>query len=576
MQKIGCSKQENDNAKLSKRRSRCRSQFSVYPKKETRKSNMASDGYRLSGEEFVISVEQERDSYKEKLEHLQSLLRRYEQELQSHKIRKEGVETVSKLLQEARQENVVLQRKNKNFESAIINLQNRLTTHGLSNSITTEEGELLVPGLSKQYLANLANENVRLRSLIRASSQDPEDIQQLKQNETRLLMELEEVKRERDEAEQRYKELETYLKSSDFDKDVQISMLGERMELVQRDYRAREVLCQSLSQESTKLRQQLKDVAMRCQQMALRMESKEPAKRTYSKDLDIEKLTKENQSLREKIAEIAEMNRRWQEYCSQKEKYIQQLKSAAPVSESSKVDPQRERELIGMTEALREQASRLEDEKKQMQTELHQTHQELVKLNEDKQDLQNRIASGSTGNGDEIGVLKAQIQLCAEDFASERRDREGAQSRIIELEAEAKQLRRERDNLLTSQQPMYHMRNYINDPVEEFSGTQYHHMNIPSSYQPENNLAARGVNIDELNVVDFRRNSIESDAPTKQKSVPIEDRSDSFPSLQTIPSLSESDSIKKPEEILKCPTCHKEYTADRHGELLEHMELCCD
>lgn len=130
---------------------------------------------------YVISIEQERDSYKEKLEHLQSLMRRYEQELNSHKVRKEGIETVSKLLQESRKEIVVLQRKNKKFESAIINLQNRLTTHGLSNSITTEEGELLVPGLSKQYLANLANENVRLRGLIRASSQDPDDVQQPKQ-----------------------------------------------------------------------------------------------------------------------------------------------------------------------------------------------------------------------------------------------------------------------------------------------------------------------------------------------------------------------------------------------------------
>lgn len=91
------------------------------------------------------------------------------------------------------------------------------------------------------------------------------------------------MKQERDATEQRYKELEAYLKSSNDDKDVHISILGERMELVQRDQHAREVLCQSLTEETTKLRQQLKDVAIRCQQMALRMESKEPLRRTDSK-----------------------------------------------------------------------------------------------------------------------------------------------------------------------------------------------------------------------------------------------------------------------------------------------------
>ena len=29
-------------------------------------------------------------------------------------------------------------------------------------------------------------------------------------------------------------------------------------------------------------------------------------------------------------------------------------------------------------------------------------------------------------------------------------------------------------------------------------------------------------------------------------------------------------------ECLKCPKCAKEYTATEHGELLEHIEMCCE
>lgn len=61
------------------------------------------------------------------------------------------------------------------------------------------------------------------------------------------------------------------------------------------------------------------------------------------------------------------MNRRWQEYSSQKEKNIEQLKSAATVSGSAcKVDRQREKELLSVTEALGQQVGHLEDEKKQV------------------------------------------------------------------------------------------------------------------------------------------------------------------------------------------------------------------
>lgn len=128
-----------------------------------------------------LSVEQERDSYKEKVEHLKILITKYKQEIQAQKIRKEGVETVSKLLHEAREENSVLTKKNLALETVVRNLQSRLSSNGISGELGLEEDESFIPGSSKRLLDNLARENKRLRSLIQATSIDPEEISKLQQ-----------------------------------------------------------------------------------------------------------------------------------------------------------------------------------------------------------------------------------------------------------------------------------------------------------------------------------------------------------------------------------------------------------
>ena len=119
------------------------------------------------------------DAYKEKVEHFKVLVMHLQNELQANKMRKEGAETVSKLLQESKKEVMLLQRKVKTLESAIRNLQSRLELHGLSTEITLHEGETYIPSHSKQLLDNLTRENTRLRALIRTASGDPEELDRL-------------------------------------------------------------------------------------------------------------------------------------------------------------------------------------------------------------------------------------------------------------------------------------------------------------------------------------------------------------------------------------------------------------
>lgn len=128
-----------------------------------------------------LTPEQELHSYKEKVEHFKVLIRRLQDELQSCKIRKEGAETVSKLLQESKQECASLKKKQTTYEAVIRNLQSRLEANGLSSDVLLQEGETYIPGHSKKLLDNLTRENNRLRQLVRSKSGDPEEFARLQQ-----------------------------------------------------------------------------------------------------------------------------------------------------------------------------------------------------------------------------------------------------------------------------------------------------------------------------------------------------------------------------------------------------------
>ena len=134
---------------------------------------------RQTSGSLAVNPEHEVDFLKEKLEHFKLVIHKLQEELQTQKIRKEGAETVSKLLQESKQELVQLKKKIRTYESVIRNLQSRLERHGLSSEMTLQEGEPFLPGHSRQLLENLTRENKRLRNIIRNETGDPEEIVRL-------------------------------------------------------------------------------------------------------------------------------------------------------------------------------------------------------------------------------------------------------------------------------------------------------------------------------------------------------------------------------------------------------------
>lgn len=598
-----------------------------------REMSMEANTSRSPEMSVSVSLEQELDSYKEKVDHMKMLVKQYSQELQSYKIRKEGVETVSKLLQEARQEIAVSQKKSKTQDVAIRNLQSRLTSNGLSGNIIMQEGDMFIPGTSNQLLDNLTRENSRLRTLLRGASVDPEDISALQQELRRKNETIEDYKRTGEDLETRVRQLQDLMGSSENEKDQTISSLQTTIRKMKEEFQTRDVLCHSLAEETSNLRQQLHDVAVTCQQMALRLERSEKASRALepkhlasnlkSSEFSIEakeKLLVEKRELQRKLDEVVIMNKRWQEYETQREAYVKQLQAASralqdqlATSQANQLSLERSRMINQALDEAQRRLALTEEGKRGLETELNASNQMLIQQATEverlKHDLDLAHQGGAPTHRSDVEILdalKAQIQICTEDFESERRDREHAQSKVSSLEAELQKVKMERDRLVQAAIPRSELR-YEERPLYQ-NQDFYNNFNVPNTYQNatffQNELAPRGgQDMFEYNVAD---GIIQVDAPPPSVDNKPEDLEETevadrvsdhlsdTPLLDDAPLLSDDRDIEDNEEttylhgsnvrersqteksILTCPNCSKEFTSDKHGELLEHLELCCD
>ncbi|XP_062602200.1 centrosomal protein of 55 kDa-like [Saccostrea cucullata] len=424
---------------------------------------MATEMTRNNSTESSFSVhqslEQERDSYKEKVEHMKVLLKQCQAELHAYKIRHGGVETFSRLLQESKQECVTLNKKVKTLETVVRNFQSRLINNGLSASLSLEENDVFIPGTSKQVLENLSRENSRLKQLLRSSPSDPEEIPTLQQKVKELTQKNSTLQQQLESKVSRLNDLERALSNSADEKDAQIRRLTTTVEELRESSRTRDVLCLSLAEEKNNLQQQLTDVGTQCQQMALRLENSKTKQGAQLKGSDklseeIERLREENFTLKSKLEEVTKMNHRWQSYNTMQEQRIQQLTAEMEANQAFVVTPEREESINRALEEAKTKLQSMENQKKEFETKLNEaltynSHltQEVEKLREEMNSR--REGTCLSSNSESIEALKHQIQICTEDFEYERSDREKAQHRISQLEEEMRQVKAERDRYKT-------------------------------------------------------------------------------------------------------------------------------
>ncbi|XP_046379118.1 TNFAIP3-interacting protein 2-like [Haliotis rufescens] len=553
-----------------------------------------------------LTVEQERDWYKEKLLHMKVVFREMQHSLQSQKIRKEGVETVSVLLKESRQQITTLENQKRALETAVRNLQNRLANHGLSNSVTFEENELFIPGTSKQILDNLAKENARLRNLLGMSG-GFEDVSKLHETIERVQGVSSNLQVENDNLLQKVTDLENMLKSSDSDKDKMICQLREHIDKLQSNSRTQDVLCQSMSGEVSGLRYKLKDFVLQCQQLEMKLEDAEQNKVTFtqqevpvtevkynqkSEDTpDGNIILEETTRLKEELKTLKEMNRRWQDYNSDRERYTQELHSnyrelqqRYKTSQESRITEERERQLNNLLVTAKEKLEKMEVDKKQLAEKLEASEATVGSQMIEMQQL--RLMSGG-GDLETIAALKAQIQVCTEDFETERQDRAKAQARAHLLQEEVNNLRVENNqlrcsgnqNLLSRQSQVYsrHQSIALEPPQLQARGWPQRRGLIVT----DGNMTETDGNLPGTKSPGTSPRLITSRSPTNP-SVPRHSPSFltsgpvSLPVMRSDPSLFKPALRKKEEETLCCPKCGQGFSEEEQDKLLEHMEVCCE
>nr|ABW99107.1 ABIN [Branchiostoma belcheri tsingtauense]AGQ17406.1 TNFAIP3 interacting protein 2 [Branchiostoma belcheri tsingtauense] len=513
-----------------------------------------------------------------------------DQQIHSLQIRLKGTETLSVLLSEAREQIAQLSAALRDREGTIVLLQNRLAQNGLSTSLSLGSTELIVPGASRELVQGLIRENARLKQSLKGAPMEEELRRRFAEQQNSIKI-LEDELTERRES---LKKLEDAMTSSEDDKDKMIVSLRARLQELEKSSQTQDVLCKSLTEESETLRTRLQATAEMCNELATKLEAEKACRKKGDPSEDLERelrqmsvsedkrYKQERRRAQEEIArlqgqvkELVDMNTRWQLYNDQREQYVQQLREkqlqlenrqvtpSAPVQTGLTEEQQRriDQTILNAkreTEKTKEEAMRLHDDLTVARNIAFELQAQVEQLQMEKDHSRREIAElrrqGAHVPGDAqetIQMLQQQVQVCTEDFQAERQDRESLQTRLEELLA-AQERDREVITMLRAQVRQLQSTGYRapfprpcqteyrrNQPVEQSMliarrGHNYGHhgYDVIDGMQDDDDLATDGVGSDE-------------------------------------------ESVERKEHMLYRPRCKREYSKDKHDQLLEHIDVCC-
>ncbi|XP_013381466.1 TNFAIP3-interacting protein 2-like [Lingula anatina] len=222
-------------------------------------------------------------------------------------------------------------------------------------------------------------------------------------------------------------------------------------------------------------KQQLSKTAELCLKLAEQLDSKSLCQRPKSSEHN--KLKSENQQLKQQLGEVIDANLHWQKYNVERDNYVISLQNALESKQTQKCACASREPADVLTEAQQKEVdkillnakaktSSIEKEKEQLQDSIrdlrltiHQKNQEIENLKKSAARNQDSHRSSNHSNVDDyVNMLKEQIRAVTEDFEAERRDREEAHSKILELEIQLRQLRNSRSNF-----QLYHQGNTVVD-----------------------------------------------------------------------------------------------------------------
>lgn len=339
--------------------------------------------------------------------------------------------TLNTLYHETRQEIELLNKQIDVKDNIIADLKARLGRYERIY-MTVGDNESVVIGPSKSLLESLCKEICKLK-------------QKRNEMELKASRQAEEIQRLTVQLREKELELESVRCQPDHEKDQEIQRLRSALQERERSEATRAVLCTSLAEEADQLRSQLGATVKVCQELLARLEEKKAGggevedvalqqkskEMTESSDLSsvnaqIRQLQEENQQLKQRVAYVQGLNSQWQKYDSSREDYIRGLCQRLKETSGQGLVPGLGSISTGL---LHQEISRLNGL-------LEEKMSECARLGRDVEEIRRH-------DQERIQTLEQQVLIYAEDFKSERADRERAQGQIQDLKEQVYQLKQQ-------------------------------------------------------------------------------------------------------------------------------------
>ncbi|KAH9499285.1 hypothetical protein Btru_003609 [Bulinus truncatus] len=564
--------------------------------------------------------------YRQRYQNMKLVAKELQEQVALYKNRCAGVDTVALMLKESKMEVLKLTRQCKALETAVANLQNRLSINGLPSSVNIEESERFVPGASKQTLDNLARENSRLRSQLKSgenqsgkkSDEVPaskEFIDNLESENRELKAKLEQISIEKKDLEQK---LNNYLQTN----------IATNADNLSNKKNGIEIGCQTSEIQPNvieEFRKSLKMFSSQCLKLDSDLEVLQYKNLDKTTNLDnnekLSRITEESYAdLEQKLKQAILMNQRWQAHNDSQEQQVHLL--SARIAELEEISQEMERKME--MERIESEATKMENAK--LKHDIDNLTRETLQRRQQPPQFDPSI----------VEILKQQIQVCTEDFNTERKDREQAVNRakILQddnnrLNQEIVRLKQNLDLLRSSPKlpPESHLNRTTNPiyqpPVQNFRFRprgDYIPQKLPQQLFP--NFSSTGtspapsispvtspvpMSLSSSNLSGDRSSYSPSSQESQFKvgpgfstqrgpmarsemdynSLPRSSRS-STPDIQHISNVSQpsdasnvsmplgrkSSSTKSKGEYLTCPKCNLEFSEDQNKELLCHIDKC--
>ncbi|XP_062349318.1 TNFAIP3-interacting protein 2 isoform X2 [Cinclus cinclus] len=300
-----------------------------------------------------------------------------------------------------------------------------------------------------------------------------------------------EVQKLNQQLEEKNGEIQQMINQPSYEKEREILRLQKTLAEKEKAQATSDVLCRSLTDETHQLQRKLASTAEMCQHLAKCLEEKQRKEKGSADDqlptersnqlLDNEtslqalicNLQEENRMLKQKVAHVEDLNAKWQKYDASRDEYVKRLHLQLKEMRSQLEQHH------GTTPAQRN-SDLMHKEIFRLNKLLEEKMNECIKAKRELEDMKKT----SEGDNERIQMLEQQVLVYKDDFTSERSDRERAQSKIQELQAEIaclqhqlarRQVRKQHDSRDTSSHFRAHAGNqnhlYVQTNVEHLRGS---------------------------------------------------------------------------------------------------------